>query len=53
MADGRRMLVECGIPEEDVVGFRAPYLFTDDQLREVLHEQGFLYDRQGCGLADR
>jgi hypothetical protein len=39
------MLAECGIPEEDVVGFRAPYLFTDEQLREVLHAQGFLYDR--------
>jgi hypothetical protein len=45
VAGARRMLAECGIPEEDVVGFRAPYLFTDEQLREVLHAQGFLYDR--------
>lgn len=41
----RRQLAECGVPEQDIVGFRAPYLFVDPQLREVLHENGFLYDR--------
>ncbi|EFN58774.1 hypothetical protein CHLNCDRAFT_140524 [Chlorella variabilis] len=40
----RRQLAECGVPEQDIVGFRAPYLFVDPQLREVLHENGFLYD---------
>lgn len=29
----------------DIVGFRAPYLATDEQVRKVLHDEGFLYDR--------
>lgn len=40
----RKKLVKCGVPEEDVVGARAPYLNNDVQYREVLWEAGFLYD---------
>ncbi|KAL4451906.1 hypothetical protein ABPG75_007568 [Micractinium tetrahymenae] len=40
----RKRLVECGVPEEDIVGARPPYLNTDVQYREVLWEAGFLYD---------
>ncbi|PRW55946.1 polysaccharide deacetylase [Chlorella sorokiniana] len=42
--DGRRQLADCGIPESDIVGFRAPFLSVDPQLRRVLHDNGFLYD---------
>jgi len=31
--------------QEDVVGFRSPYLDTDLQVRDVLSSNGFLYDR--------
>lgn len=30
--------------QEDVVGLRTPYLDTDTAVREVLHENGFLYE---------
>lgn len=41
----RRELAACvGVPEDDVVGFRAPYLEVDPDLRHVLHQGGFLYD---------
>ncbi len=42
---GRRQLADCGVPEGDIVGFRAPFLSVDPQLRRVLHDGGFLYDR--------
>ncbi|EFN52371.1 hypothetical protein CHLNCDRAFT_138801 [Chlorella variabilis] len=35
---------ECGIPEEEVRGFRNPYLQTNPTVREVLHDNGFLFD---------
>ncbi|GAB4813456.1 hypothetical protein N2152v2_000502 [Parachlorella kessleri] len=34
----------CGIPLEDVVGFRAPYLLFTPEQRQILYENGFLYD---------
>ncbi|KAL4448990.1 hypothetical protein ABPG77_007707 [Micractinium sp. CCAP 211/92] len=40
----RSALVKCGIPEADVVGHRSPYLETKPEVREVLEEDGFLYD---------
>ena len=45
--EGRRQLAACGVPERDIVGFRAPFLDVDPQLRGVLHHAGFLYDRWG------
>lgn len=41
---GKNALVACGVPESDVVGFRAPLLQTDPGVREVLAENGFLYE---------
>lgn len=41
----RAELAACGIPEEDVVGLRAPYLETKTEVRQLLHENGFLYER--------
>ncbi len=32
------------LPQEDVVGLRTPYLDTDTAVREVLHQNGFLYE---------
>lgn len=32
------------IPEEAIVGFRAPYLLPNDATFQVLHARGFLYD---------
>ncbi len=43
----RSQIAECGIPEGDIVGFRAPYLETDIALRKELYTNGFLYER--CG----
>lgn len=43
----RAELAECGIPEGDILGFRAPYLETDIALRKMLFKNGFLYER--CG----
>jgi len=40
----RSKLAECGIPESDIVGLRCPYLETKPEVREVLAENGFLYD---------
>ncbi|KAI7842639.1 hypothetical protein COHA_003743 [Chlorella ohadii] len=40
----RDKLVDCGVPKEDVVGLRTPYLDTDTAVREVLHQNGFLYE---------
>jgi peptidoglycan/xylan/chitin deacetylase (PgdA/CDA1 family) len=37
-------LVACGVPEEDVVGLRAPFLESDAALRALLAGNGFLYD---------
>ncbi|KAL4422675.1 hypothetical protein ABPG75_008872 [Micractinium tetrahymenae] len=40
----RSKLAACGIPEQDIVGLRCPYLETKPEVREVLEENGFLYD---------
>lgn len=32
-------------PRSDIVGFRAPFLETDETVRKVLGDNGFLYDR--------
>ena len=34
----------CGVPVEDVVGFRSPYLVHNPEYRKVLYNAGFLYD---------
>ena len=34
----------CGIPAEDIVGFRAPFLAPNDHVFRVLSERQFLYD---------
>jgi peptidoglycan/xylan/chitin deacetylase (PgdA/CDA1 family) len=35
---------ECGLPADDVVGFRSPYLIHNPDIRKVLSTHGFLYD---------
>ncbi|EFN59331.1 hypothetical protein CHLNCDRAFT_56687 [Chlorella variabilis] len=37
-------IVKCGIPAEDVVGFRTPYLADKPEVRETLYEDGFRFD---------
>lgn len=49
--DGRRQLADCGISEAGIAGFRAPFLSVDPQLRRVLLDGGFRYDRCGVGEA--
>lgn len=40
-----RVNKECGIPFRDMRGFRAPYLETNENVRKVLYEDGFIeYD---------
>lgn len=41
----RQALAQCGVPAADIVGLRAPYLETKADVREVLADKGFLYDR--------
>lgn len=38
------LINKCGIPASQVVGFRNSYLITTPMSREVMHENGFLYD---------
>lgn len=35
------LVKECGIPQEDVVGFRAPYLIHNSYIREVSKEKAY------------
>ena len=35
---------ECGIPLEDLRGFRAPYLISNQMTRALLQKEGMLYD---------
>ncbi len=35
---------ECGIPLEDLVGFRAPYLISNQITRALLQKEGMMYD---------
>jgi hypothetical protein len=37
-------LVRCGLPADEVAGFRTPYLADKPEVREVLAELGFRYD---------
>ncbi|KAL4443220.1 hypothetical protein ABPG75_010975 [Micractinium tetrahymenae] len=41
----RSWLAGCGVPEEEVVGFRAPYYVTNSALGSALQDLGFL---QSC-----
>jgi hypothetical protein len=41
----RSKLVDCGVPEADIAGFRAPFLSSDIADRTFLYENGFKYDR--------
>jgi peptidoglycan/xylan/chitin deacetylase (PgdA/CDA1 family) len=38
------LIEECGLPSQDVVGHRSPYLVNNPQHREALVKGGFLYD---------
>lgn len=40
----RSKLVDCGVPEADIAGFRAPFLSSDIADRTFLYENGFKYD---------
>ena len=42
---GKDTLTKCGVPSDDVVGLRAPFLNTDETVRGVLAGSGFLYER--------
>lgn len=37
-------LALCGIPKEKMVGFRAPYLVHNPEVRSILKKNGMLYD---------
>ncbi|PRW05840.1 hypothetical protein C2E21_9462 [Chlorella sorokiniana] len=40
----RTKIAACGIPQSDIVGFRQPFLETNPLVRQVLKDNGFLYD---------
>jgi hypothetical protein len=42
---GRQGLADCGIPIQSIVGMRAPFLEAKPEVRVVLKNNGFLYDR--------
>lgn len=45
IAGCRRSLASlCALPEDAIVGFRAPFLKPNDDAFRVLHTRGFLYD---------
>lgn len=45
IAGARQALSELAmIPEADIVGFRAPFLFYNDDAFQALYDAGFLYD---------
>ena len=37
-------LVQCGVPKDKIVGFRAPYLVHNPEVRGILNKNGMLYD---------
>lgn len=41
---GRDYIVSCGVPKDDVVGHRSPYLSSSSEVRKILNENGYLYD---------
>ncbi|KAL4427129.1 hypothetical protein ABPG77_001133 [Micractinium sp. CCAP 211/92] len=50
-------LGNCGVPKADIRGFRQPYLSSNPTVRQVLYENGFLYDSTvlecpDCGTSD-
>lgn len=38
------LVFECGIPKEDVVGWRSPYLTTNPISRRLVYKAGYLYE---------
>ena len=44
MMGARDDLIKCGIPKEKLVGFRAPYLVHNPEVRGILKKNGMLYD---------
>lgn len=44
LLEARAQLAACGVPEGDIVGARMPFLDEDATVRQVLAENGFLYD---------
>lgn len=40
----RTVLEGCGIPKDEMVGFRSPYLVHNPQVRSILQKNSFLYD---------
>lgn len=45
LVGARSRLAECGLPESAVVGARTPFLRINPEVRRILHDNGFLYDR--------
>ena len=44
MMNARKDLMQCGIPEGEMVGFRAPYLVHNPKQRAILLKNNMLYD---------
>ncbi len=44
MMNAKKDLMQCGIPEEEMVGFRAPYLVHNPKQRAILAKNKMLYD---------
>lgn len=45
IAGSREFLVKkCGLPKQSVKGYRATYLMTTAEQRDVIHDLGFLYE---------
>ena len=44
MMGARDDLAQCGIPKEEMNGFRAPYLVHNPEVRSILKKHGMLYD---------
>ena len=42
--DARQDMEACGIPREEMVGFRSPYLIHNPSVRRILHKHNLLYD---------
>lgn len=39
--DSRKAIIDCGIPEKEVAGFRCPYLADKPDVRKALVKYGF------------
>ena len=40
----KEWLSKCGIPKNDIVGHRSPFLSDDADVRKILFQNGYLYD---------